>query len=250
MSKARRRTARWLDEVGEFGFLSGLVTLRTASRDVELGIGDDSAIVRVGRSRVLLTTDALIEGVHFRRRWDSPFGLGLRAFAVNASDIAAMGGRPRFALLSLAVPRRTRLADLDGFVRGFVAAARASRCALVGGNLSSSPLWMITVALVGEAQGTPLRRSGARAGDRLYLSGSLGGAAFAREILLGRRRGAEHGRRTLAFRRPKARLALGGLLARERAATAAIDVSDGLVQDLGHLCAASGVGAVVEASRV
>ena len=244
MGTERRR----LGDVGEFGFIARLRGLPASRSDVEVGIGDDCAVVRVGGRRLLLTTDALVEGVHFRRSWDLPAGLGRRAFAVNASDIAAMGGRPRYALLSLAAPKTASAADLMAMVRGFVAAAAANGCILVGGNLAAASRWVISVTLIGEPCGAPLLRSGARVGDLVYVSGTLGGAAYAREILLGRRSGTRA--ETLPFRRPTARLALGAALARTRAASAAIDVSDGLLQDLRHVCEASGVGAVVEAHRL
>ncbi|MBI2963174.1 MAG: thiamine-phosphate kinase [Deltaproteobacteria bacterium] len=244
MANSRQR----LSDLGEFGFLATLRGLRIPRRGVEVGIGDDCAVVRCGAGRWLLTTDALVEGIHFRRRWDTPSGLGRRAFAVNASDIAAMGGSPRFALLSLAVPASARVSELRGLIRGFAAAAGAAACALVGGNLSASPRWMISVMLLGAAESRPLLRSGARPGDHLYVSGRLGAAAFGREILLGRRRGTR--RQTARFRRPSPRLELGRMLARTRTASAAIDVSDGLLSDLGHICRASGVGAVVEARRL
>ncbi len=206
---------------------------------VLLGIGDDAALLAPPRGEALVATvDAVVEGVHFDARF-RPEEIGWKALAVNLSDLAAMGARPRWALCALALPRGAAPARLLGVGRGLAACARRFGVALVGGNVTRARQLSLTVTLLG---GVPprqaLRRAGARPGDALLVSGTLGDAA------LGLRPGAPAAcvRRQ---RRPEPRVALG--LALRGLASACIDVSDGLLQDLGHLCAASGVGAQVRA---
>jgi len=232
---------RRLRDVGEQAWITRLARrLAAAAAPVLVGPGDDAAVVRAGRRPLLLTTDTLVEGVHFRPGWVAPAALGRRAFAVNASDLAAMGGAPRFALLALEAPPRTAVAALDALVAGFASAARRSGARLVGGNLARGPHLAITAALVGEAPGRIVTRAGARPGDGLYVTGALGAAGLAvRRLATGRR---------ARLPLPPLRVRAGRLLA--PIAHAMIDVSDGLVQDLGHLCRASGVAAEVSLARL
>ena len=205
-----------------------------------MGPGDDAAVVRPASRPLLLTVDALCEGTHFRSTWLTPAALGRRAFLVNASDLAAMGGRPTFALLAVEAPGSYPVARLDALVGGFAAAARRSGARLVGGNLTAGRRLALTVTLLGEAPGRVVTRAGGRAGDALYVTGRLGASALAVRRLAGGRRG--------ALPALPSRLDAGPLLA--RVASAMIDVSDGLVQDLGHLCRASGVAADLELACV
>ena len=232
---------RRLRDVGEQAWITRLARrLAAAAAPVLVGPGDDAAVVRAGRRPLLLTTDTLVEGVHFRPGWVAPAALGRRAFVVNASDLAAMGGAPRFALLALEAPPRTAVAALDALVAGFASAARRSGARLVGGNLVRGPHLAITAALVGEAPGRIVTRAGARPGDGLYVTGALGAAGLAvRRLATGRR---------ARLPLPPLRVRAGRLLA--PIAHAMIDVSDGLVQDLGHLCRASGVAAEVSLARL
>jgi thiamine-monophosphate kinase len=215
-----------------------------SSRDWGLRIGDDAALLRPkAGDEIALSTDAQIEGTHFRFGRESARTIGRRALAVNLSDLAAMGARPVGALLSLAAPASAKVADLDAVIDGFVAEGARHGCPLVGGNLARADQWVLDVTVVGRCRrGRALRRRGARPGDGLYVTGTLGGAALAR--LSADARG---GRLT---RVPTPRLEAGQALARLPGVRACLDVSDGLATDLAHLLEAEGVGAELEPDRL
>ncbi|WP_260706100.1 thiamine-phosphate kinase [Edaphobacter flagellatus] len=230
------------------------------NRSVRLGIGDDCAILRPPRGQeVLVTTDFSIEGRHFRRELHPAESVGHRCLARGLSDLAAMGGKPIAAFLSLALPKtllRTRAgrAWLDGFFVGLRSLAGRYDTALAGGDTSESPgeFVLADIVLVGSVpQGRALRRSTARAGDAIYVTGSLGGAHVELTSLLRSNRRArvpEQEGHPHFF--PQPRLAVGAALMRRRLATACIDLSDGLSTDLAHLCESSGVRAEVYAGAL
>jgi thiamine-monophosphate kinase len=234
---------RRLRDLGEHAWIVRLLRRLDAGRvpgNVRVGPGDDAAVVAPGRRPLLLTIDALREGVHFRSRWTTPRALGRRAFRVNASDVAAMGGRPTVALLALEAPPRMPVADLDGLVAGFVADARRHGARLVGGNLSAGPGLSITVTLLGRAGGRIVTRAGARPGDGVWVTGALGASGLA----VRRLRAGGRGR----LPDPPDRIGAGERLA--AVASAMIDVSDGLVQDAGHVARASGVVIEIDLARI
>lgn len=240
---------RRLRDLGEVALLREIARLVPARHDVLVGPGDDAAVVRGTSRPLLLTTDAQVEGVHFRRSWLSARELGRRAFHVAASDVAAMGGRVRAVLLAIAAPSDWPIAELRGVVRGVRAAAEQAGAGLAGGNLSSARELSLTVSVLGDAPARTVLRSGARPGDRLYVTGRLGGAAFGLRLLQRARTvgGGEVAKRR--WRRPTARLDEGRALA-TGVATAMIDLSDGLLVDLTRLADASGCRALVRTERV
>jgi thiamine-monophosphate kinase len=239
---------RTIGEVGEFGLLATLLPRIASGPGVVVGPGDDCAVVQTRSRRLLFTVDALVEGIHFRRRWLTPGQLGRKAFLINASDIAAMGGTARWCVLHLSATPRTVAADLALISRGVAAAAAAAGAVLVGGNLSRARELSATVALIGDAPARIVTRTGAKPGDRLYVTGALGEAALGvRELI---RSADARGPAVRRFRQPPLRLQAGALLARSGITNAMIDVSDGLLQDLAHLCAASRVGAQIRLESV
>ncbi len=220
---------------------------RGAKCDVlRIGIGDDCAVLRPPRGEELLvTTDFTIEGTHFRRAIHPPESVGHRCLARGLSDVAAMGGEPLAAFLSLGLPPGLPQRWTDGFMGGLLGLARRWRVPLAGGDVSSAPgLIVADIIVVGSVpRGRVLLRSGARAGDFIYVTGRLGAAALAvRNIMSGKKpRPADFP----AHFYPKPRLAIGRALRERKLATAAIDISDGLSTDLQHLCEESGAGAVI-----
>ena len=229
--------------ISEFELIRRYFTRR--ARHTMLGVGDDAALVNVRRGcELVVSTDMLVAGRHFRRDAD-PCLLGHKALAVNLSDLAAMGATPRWATLALALPA----ADprwLAGFSRGFMALARRFGVDLIGGDTTRGPL-NICVQIMGEApRGAALRRDGARPGDDVWVSGVLGDAALALAALARRIRlkPAEFARCAARLNRPQPRIALG--LELRGVAHSAIDISDGLCADLGHILERSGVAAEIE----
>ncbi len=235
--------------MAEFDLIERLAARAGARDDVALGIGDDAALLEVPAGEQLVACcDALNEGVHFLPGTD-PADIGWKALAVNLSDLAAMGARPAWALLSLSLPRADA-GFIDAFMRGFSALADSAGIALVGGDTTSGPLSVCVTALGLVPNGRALTRAGARPGDAVYVSGTLGDASAALQNL--RTGGAvdDENARVLLNRmlRPTPRLALGRALRGH--ATAAIDVSDGLIADLSHIARASGVGIELDADAL
>lgn len=239
-----------LAELGEFGLIDRIKANVAASPSVLLGIGDDAAALSPTPGQVtLITTDMLIEGVHFDLSFCDPHTLGRKSLSVNLSDVAAMGARPRHFLLGLALPKDLPLEFMDGFMAGMLEQAERFGATLVGGDTCASKAGLaISVTALGEQRPElVLKRNGARAGDLICLTGTVGDAAAGLELLMaGEREG------FLVSRQldPTPRVEAGVALAEAGLVTAMIDVSDGVLQDLGHICEMSGVGARLELARL
>jgi thiamine-monophosphate kinase len=232
---------------------------------VQLGIGDDAAVIEPERNRLeVITTDVVIEGVHFDRAFCDPASIGHKALAVNLSDLAAMGAAPRAALLSLGLPGTLSMADLEAMLRGLMELAALHKVTLIGGNVARSPgPLFLDVTLTGTVKRRRvLTRQGGRVGDALYVTGSLGAAAAGLAWL--RRTSGEAGAGAGAaaagsdavqeavarFLRPQPRLRFGVIAGRTKAASACMDLSDGLADAVRQLARASGTGAVIEAETL
>jgi thiamine-monophosphate kinase len=245
-----------LSELGEFGLIQRIQKLSSRrAPGVVVGIGDDAAALKVSSSALLLaTTDMLIEGVHFDLSFADYFSLGWKSAAANLSDIAAMGGLPRFCLTSLALPPRISVEHISEFYSGFSALLAINKTVLAGGDTCSSRRdLVISVTVLGEVKKKRMvTRVGAKAGDKVYVTNTLGDAAAGLELLKagGREQGAGGRKLIEKHLRPIPRVEWGREIALSECASAMIDVSDGLSSDLSHICEQSNVGAVVYSGKV
>lgn len=250
-------TAPTVADLGERALIERIRSRVAGAPSLLVGIGDDAAVAVPDRGALqVLTTDALVEGVHFDRRFSSPADIGYKALAVNASDVAAMGGAPRLALLSLMLPPALAVADLDDLVGGFLEMAADARVAVAGGNLTRSPGPLIVdVTVTGAVRPRRvLTRGGGAAGHALFVTGSLGAAAAGLRWLRASGGGCPDdpglAECVARHRRPEPRLRVGALLGRSQAASACMDLSDGLADAVHQVAAASGTGAVVDAAAL
>jgi thiamine-monophosphate kinase len=229
-----------ITEAGEFGLIARIVARLEGSPNGLLGPGDDAALVAAPDGRVVASTDVLVEGRHFRRDWSSAADVGHRAAAANLADIAAMGATPTALLVALCAPTELAVSWAEELAGGLSAEAGLVGAGVVGGDMSASPTLTIAVTALGDLAGLPpVLRSGAQPGDVVALAGRTGHAAAGYSVL-------SRGFRTPkvfveAYRRPQVPYQAGPAAARA-GATAMIDVSDGLLQDLGHVATASVVG--------
>lgn len=235
---------------GEFGAIERIRRALPAPDDPhQVWIGDDMAVLPVPSGLLLLAADSVVAGVHADLSLTGLDDLGWKAMAACLSDVAAMGGVPGYALVTVAAPPGT---DLDLLYEGIGSAARAFSCPVVGGDLSNAADTVVTVAVTGDSQDPPVLRRGARAGDAIWVAGPLGASAAGLRLLRRHPRGvftADEAEAVAAHARPRPHLA-AGLAARSGGATAMIDVSDGLAADLGRIADQSRVGFALEGDRL
>ena len=236
-------------DIGEFELMARIRNVLGPQPGLLLGIGDDACAWEPGFPVNLATTDSLVEGVHFDFSFSSWEDLGWKSLAVNLSDIAAMGATPGVALVSLALPGTTQVEDVISFYHGMLELAKQTGALIGGGNISSSPVVNISVALTGSATGVAclMKRTGARPGEKIAVTGFPGSAASGFYLLAQKKMADTSGSGDLVkrFLRPQPRINEGTLLA-ENGVLTAIDTSDGLLADLQHVLNASGAGAVID----
>ncbi len=240
-----------LSQLGEFGLSQRLVSLLPAlpKRRWPVGVGDDTSVLRLRPDHFqLFTQDLLFEGVHFPSpRSADFFALGWKSLAVNLSDIAAMGGIPQEAVVGLGIPAMAKTADLESFYRGLAACAKRFHCPVVGGDTNRSRQgWVFSIAMTGFSPRMPLLRCGAKAGDTLWVTGTLGAAALGWEARKKQKRGKSWGTFIQRHAMPEPRLSWGQQLRESGFLSAMMDVSDGLAGDLRHLAERSSVGFEIE----
>ncbi len=239
-------------ELGEFGLIAAIAAVLPREPAPLLGVGDDAAVLRAPDGRVVATTDLLVEGVHFRRDWSAAADVGVKAAAQNLADVAAMGAAPTGLLVGLAAPGDLPADWALDLVRGMAAECARAGAAIAGGDVTGGPVVMLGVTALGDLGGRPpVTRGGARPGDVLAVAGRLGWSAAGLAVLMAGSAGGNGDASELvaAHRRPQPPYPAGPQASR-LGATAMIDISDGLVQDLGHVATASGVRIDIDTARL
>ena len=247
-------------ELGEFGLIERLSRRVSASSagaphhgepllHLRVGIGDDAAVWDAAGASEVLTTDTIVEGTHFTLDTTGWNDLGWKALATNLSDVAAMGAAPGLAVVTLGLPQDTRVDDVDALYDGILEAAKTFGAIVAGGDVVASPTLFITVALSGALTGAPMLRSSASPGDLIGVTGTLGASAAGLAALQGASTAEDAAELKAIHRRPMPRVREGMTLA-ELGVRCAMDITDGLVDDLGKLCTAAGCGARLEAACV
>jgi thiamine-monophosphate kinase len=245
---AMRAEPGTIGELGEFGLIAAVAARMPQPPSAIVGIGDDAAVLRLPDSAVVATTDLIVEGVHFRRHWSSPADVGVKAAARNLADVVAMGAVPQTLLVGLAAPPDLPVDWALEFASGLAAEAARGGASVTGGDMSTAPQIFISVTAIGSMAGRePVTRAGARPSDTVAVTGRLGESAAGLALLEAGR--TSPGGPVAAYRRPAPPYPAGPAAA-ALGATAMIDVSDGLVADLGHIAAASGVRIEVETARL
>ncbi len=234
-----------LKELGEQGLIRRIAR-KAKNKNVLVGIGDDGAVVRVGKKKLVFTVDTLVEGDHFTRSWFTPKQIGMKAIEINVSDIGAMNAVPLYALVSLCLPKNTTLKFVDGLYKGIYSAARKYSLDIIGGNMTHGKQIVVDITLIGELKGKAVLRSGAKPGHVIVASGKLGASCAGLNLFLKKKRGFDAVRKK--YLEPKANIGKAYTLAKY--ASAMEDISDGLASDVRNICNASGCGAVINWEKI